>query len=310
MAVRIRRYLADGAAADPLVTIVVPTRRGDRDGSLSRVDSFLAGQRFRDFEVIAVIGDDRQGRAINRAARLGTGRILVTLDDDSELHDPETVGRVVEALEGDRRIGIAGTSTVPGPRASAFQRLAVREVPRRFFPIVGRTIDSDMAQHPCMAMRREVFLALGGEDEDLVRGLDPLLRHKFRRAGYRVVIVRDAWISHPLPDDLGAIARMYFRNGRGSAFAQARHPERIYELTDGFERGRFAPQRPILYRAARYLWRLYRSCIELKVVRLSSELSYAAGYVYELGAARIAGGAPRRGRNETARRPSCRGTAL
>jgi GT2 family glycosyltransferase len=286
MAVRIRRYRADGAGGEPQVTVVIPTLAGDRNGRLERVESFLATQRFRDFEVVEVIGDDRQGRAINRAVRLGRGRIVLTLDDDSELHDRETLGRLVATVDNDRGIGMAGTSTVPGPRASAFQRVAVREVPRRYFPVVKRTVDSDMAQHPCLAMRREVFLAVGGEDEELIRGLDPLLRHKVRQAGLRVVVAANSWISHPLPENLGALARMYFRNGRGSAFAQRTHPRRIYELTNGGRDGRFRAQRPLWYRGSRYLWRLYRSFVELKVVRLTAELAYVAGYLWELGTGR------------------------
>jgi len=269
----------------PAATVVIPTRAGDRNGRLARVEADLARQRFRDFEVIEIIGDDRQGRAINRAARLARGAFLITLDDDTELHQDETFGRLLAAMEADPSIGIAGASTLPGPRASAFQRLAIREVPRRFFPLAGATVDSDMAQHPCMAMRRDVFLALGGEDEDLIRGLDPLLRHKFRSAGYRVTIAAGAWISHPLPEDLGSIARLYFRNGRGSAFAQRTHPERIYELTDGFEGGRgrsFAPQRPRWFRALRFAGRLYLDMLGCRIVRLTADVAYAAGYAWEL----------------------------
>ena len=289
MAIRLRRFLADGASAQPSATVIIPTRAGDRNGRLARVEADLARQRFRDFEVIEVIGDNRQGRAINRAARLGCGTFIITLDDDSELHAPDTFARLIAAMEADPSIGIAGTSTLPGPRATTFQRIAVKEVPRRYFPVVRATVDSDMVQHPCMAMRRTVFLALGGEDEDLVRGLDPLVRHKFRRAGYRVAVVGGAWISHPLPEDIGSIARIYFRNGRGSAFAQRTHPERIYELTDGFEASRgggFAAQRPLWFRAARYLGRMYLSVLGLKVVRLTAECSYLAGYAWELWTAR------------------------
>ncbi len=281
MAVSVRRYLAAGASLPPAVTVVIPTSAGDRNGRLGRIDAFLKEQRFRNFEVVQVIGDDRQGRAINRGVRVAQGQIVITLDDDSELYDPGTFQRLVAAIRGNGMIGIAGASTVPGPGASAFQRTAAREVPRRYFPVHKEMVDSDMAQHPCMAMRRDVFLQLGGEDEELIRGLDPLLRYKFRRAGYRVVIVGNTWISHPLPDDLGSIARMYFRNGRGSAFARRTHPERIFELTDGFRRGRFVPRRPLWFRAVRYLWRLYLSCVELKLVRLTAELSYVAGYCWE-----------------------------
>jgi len=147
MAIRVRRFPADGASARPAASVVIPTRAGDRDGRLARVEADLARQSFRDFELIEVIGDDRQGRAINRAARLARGVFLITLDDDTELHQAETFERLLAAMQADHSIGIAGASTLPGPRASAFQRLAVREVPRRFFPLVGATIDSDMAQH-------------------------------------------------------------------------------------------------------------------------------------------------------------------
>ncbi len=285
MAIRLRRFLADGASVQPRATVVIPTRAGDRNGRLARLEADLARQRFRDFEVIEIIGDDRQGRAINRAAGLARGAFLITLDDDSELHQRETFGRLLAAMEADPAIGIAGTSTLPEPRASAFQRLAVTEVPRRYFPLVRATVDSDMVQHPCMAMRRDVFLALGGEDEELIRGLDPLLRHKFRGAGYRVAIVAGTWISHPLPEDLGSIARLYFRNGRGSAFAQRTHPERVYELTNGLEgaRGRpFAPTRPRWFRALRYAGRVYLAVLGCRIVRLTADVAYAAGYAWEL----------------------------
>jgi hypothetical protein len=294
MTVRMRRFLADGASETPRATVIIPTRAGDRNGRLARVESDLARQRFRDFEVIEIIGENRQGRAINRAARLARGTFIITLDDDSELYEPDTFERLLAAMDADPTIGIAGTSTLPGPGSSAFQKIAVREVPRRYFPVVKKTVDSDMVQHPCMAMRRDVFLALDGEDEDLVRGLDPLVRYKFRKAGYRVAIVAGAWISHPLPDDLGSIARIYFRNGRGSAFAQRTAPERIYELTDGFDGargGQFTEQRPLWFRALRYFGRMYLAVLGLKVVRLTTDFSYLAGYAWELWTARGARGA-------------------
>ncbi len=291
MAIRMRRFLAEGASVNPRATVIIPTRAGDRNGRLARVEADLARQRFRDFEVIEIIGENRQGRAINRAARLARGEFLITLDDDSELYQTDIFDRLLAAMEADPAIGIAGTSTLPGPGSSAFQHLAVKEVPRRYFPIVRTTVDSDMVQHPCMAMRRDVFLALGGEDEELIRGLDPLVRYKFRKAGYRVAIVADTWISHPLPEDIGSIARLYFRNGRGSAFAQRTHPERIYELTDGFDGARggtFRSRRPLWFRALRYFGRMYLSVLGLKIVRLTTDCAYLAGYAWELWTARRA----------------------
>jgi len=265
----------------PRATVIIPTRDGDRDGRLARLRQDLRRQTFREFETITVSGDPRQGRAINRAARIGRGEILITLDDDTVLESPDVFARLIEALDADPTIGIAGASTVVPSGASRFQRIASEEIPRRLFPVVEETIDSDMAQHPCMAIRRDVFERVGGEDEELVRGLDPLLRHKVREAGYRVVIAARAWVAHPLPEGLRAVVRMYFRNGRGSAFAHRHHPERIYELSDGFDRNRFPPKRPLGFRIARHGWRFTRSLVGGRWVGLSAQIAYIAGFVYE-----------------------------
>lgn len=276
---RIEREVRPGAR--PRATVIIPTRDGARAGRLARLREDLERQTFQDFEVIVVAGDPRQGRAINRAARLAAGRILITLDDDTRLESPQVFARLVDALDGDPSIGIAGASTLPPAGASRFQRAASRQIPRRLFPVLDRTTDSDMAQHPCMAIRRDVFEAAGGEDEDLVRGLDPLLRHRVREAGYRVVIAARAWACHPLPEGLGALLRMSYRNGRGSAFAQRRFPDRVYELSDGRRRNRFAPKRPLAYRAARHAARLLGSILRLRAIGIAAQIAYALGFLRE-----------------------------
>jgi len=266
---------------DPRVTIVIPSLDGSRGGRLQSLLESLRHQSFQDFEVYLMLLDPRQGRAINRAVQAGRGEIIVTLDDDTQLGHAKVIENLVRALDSLPAIGIAGASTIPGPGSSRFQRIACRQIPRRHFPVVERIVDSDMAQHPCLAMRRAVFEEVGGEDEELIRGLDPALRYKVRRAGYRVVIVPYTWVAHPLPESLGAIFRMYLRNGRGGAFAARHYPERIYELSDGAVGKRFAPQRPRWFRALRYPCRMLASAISLRWIKLAAEAAYLAGYAIE-----------------------------
>jgi glycosyltransferase involved in cell wall biosynthesis len=264
----------------PRITIVIPSLDGDRDGRLGALLASLRHQTFQSFEVRLMLLDPRQGRAINRAVRAGRGDIILTLDDDSQLGHPQILENLVKLLDSDPTIGIAGASTIPAPDSSPFQKDACRQIPRRYFPVVEHVVDSDMVQHPCLAMRKAVFEEVGGEDEGLIRGLDPLLRHRVREAGYRVVIAPYTWVSHPLPESIRKISRMYFRNGRGSAFASRHFPEKIYELSDGSPKS-FVPQRPLLYRAARYPIRMLRSALTLKWIRAVAELSYLAGYLLE-----------------------------
>ncbi|MFQ5654115.1 MAG: glycosyltransferase [Planctomycetota bacterium] len=268
------------------VSIVIPTRDRGRGGLLDRLLEDLAGQSLPRFEVVLVIGDPRQGRAINRGAREARGRILVTMDDDTGIEGRALLENLVALLDGNPDVGIAGASTVVPPEASWFQRLASRQIPRRLFPVQKEIRDSDMAQHPCLAIRRDLFFAIGGEDEELIRGLDPLLRHKVRRAGKRVVIAPDTAISHPLPEGLPALLRMYFRNGRGSGFAQRRFPERIFNLDSGARGDRFPVQIPLIRRVARYPVRLLHSLITLRWIRLGVELAYMTGWLWEFVAVR------------------------
>jgi len=265
---------------NPRVTIVIPSLDGHRDGKLPALLKSLGRQSFKDFEVRLVLRDPRQGRAINQAVRDGRGDIIMTLDDDTQLGHPWIIETLVRVLDSDPAIGIAGASTVPTPDASEFQRTACRQIPRRYFPVVERIVDSDMAQHPCLAMRREVFEEVGGEDESLVRGLDPLLRHKVRQAGYRVVIAPFTWVGHPLPESIFRISRMYFRNGRGSAFGHRHFPERIYELSHGGPE-KFAPRRSFFYRSCRYPLRMLSSIFTFQWFKLVSEVSHLAGYLWE-----------------------------
>ena len=270
-----------GADTTPGLSIVIPTLDRQRRGLLEKLLADLHEQTVKNFEVLLVVGDRRQGRAINRGAAAAGSRILVTMDDDTHIGTPRLLENLVATLDQHADVGMVGASTVLPPDAGWFQRVASRQIPRRLFPVVERVTDSDMVQHPCLAMRREQFFAIGGEDEELIRGLDPVLRHRVRAAGLRVVIAPHTCISHPLPDSYRAVVRMYFRNGRGSAFAQRHYPERVLQLTDGFRENRFREKVGLPLRMARYPLRLLRSVLTGQWVRLSVEISYVAGYLRE-----------------------------
>ena len=75
---------------------------------------------------------------------------------------------------------------------------------------------------------------------------------------------------------------MYFRNGRGSAFAQKNYPERIYNLTGGFRENRFPDRVSFARRVLRYPARLLMSLVALRWIRLFVEIAYLIGYAREL----------------------------
>lgn len=264
----------------PRVSVIIPSRDGHRNGHVPRLLASLDAQTFRDFDVHLIKGVFPQGRAINEGAALAGGEYLVVCDDDARLADETVLQRLVDALDGDSSIGMAGANIVVPPEASAFQRRAARQFPRFNMPDVTEIIDSDFACHGCCAIPRHVFDAVGREREDIIRGLDPDLRVRLRDAGYRVVLVPGATAYHPLPSGWRAVLRLFFRNGFGSAYAQKFHRDTVYDTHESVDATGFQARRSLPFRIARYPLRLLRAALRGQAIRLVGYCSYAVGYCW------------------------------
>ena len=273
--------LRGSAASDPpRVSIVIPSFDGHRGGYVPRLLDSIKRQSYQDFRVEMVLGVFPQGRAINLGRSRCDGEILVILDDDSALADEHTLARLVETLDADARIGMAGASIVVPPDATAFQRRAALQFPRLNTPVVDAITDSDMACHGCCAFPMSVFDAIGGEREDLVRGLDPDLRVRLRKAGYSVVLAPQCRIHHPMPNGWRALLRTYFRNGAGSAYARKFQPDSVYETHESLHEADFQPRPTLAYRIARYPVRLAKAVGSGQFMRFAGYTAYAFGYAW------------------------------
>lgn len=271
----------NGSAPAPRVSIIIPSADGTRSRHLSRLIQELDAQPFREFEILIVHGDRRQGRAINTAAAIARGDIIITMDDDTRLGDPRVIEKLVAAFAVDPAIGIAGVANQVPEDAPPVVRRAMRELPRRSSSIVQTVTDSDMAEHPCLAIRRDLFYRIGGEHEVIPRGLDPYLRREVRRLGYRVVVIPDAWIHHLLPTTLRGILRQYFRNGMGAAYVQKFYPEFVIEQAEQHDEG--VREHTVLpARGLRYLARIGAAVVRAQWIYLGTLATYSAGYAWGL----------------------------
>ncbi|MGA1844563.1 MAG: glycosyltransferase [bacterium] len=267
--------------ARPRVSIVIPTLDGDRNGYLPALIEQIKAQSVKDIEIILVRGDRRQGRAINQGALIARGDILVTMDDDTRLGHERVIENMVAVLHAHPDIGIVGVSNVVPEDASLLTRLAMDQIPRRRSPLVSQITDSDMAEHPCMAIPKSLFYRIGGENELIPRGLDPYLRFMVRKAGYRVVVIPGTWIHHLPPPGLLPMIRQFFRNGKGAAFCQKFYPQWVLELT----RTHTTPDRVhrgMPYRMVRNVFNLVISLTQGKIVFFITQLSYLAGFGFGL----------------------------
>lgn len=272
------RAMSTTAPDTPHLSIIIPTWDGYRDGCVPRLLESIAGQTYTSHETLLIQGVAPQGKAINQGAAQARGEILAILDDDSMLADDGVFARLVETLDADATIGMAGASIVLFPDSNSFQQKAALQFPRFHTPVVEAITDSDLACHGCCAIPKSVFEAIGGEREDILRGLDPDLRVRLREAGYRVVLAPGARIYHPMPKNWRGLLRIFFRNGFGSAYAYKFQPDCVYETHESLHSEDFQPKTTLAYRLARYPLRLARSLAAFQFMRFGAYCSYALGY--------------------------------
>jgi glycosyltransferase involved in cell wall biosynthesis len=262
-------------------SLVIPVLKIEGNPWLPGLLESLKKQTLLPKAIHLVIGDRRQGRAINYGVSKCETPYIGTVDDDSVIDDPHLFKKILTEMVDDESIGLAGSACEIPEFASSFQKKAMVEIERRFFPTQKSTIDSDMVQHPCLMMKKKLFDAIGGEDEELIRGLDPVLRKKVRDKGKRVAIIKETWVYHLLPDSYSKLVKMYFRNGKGSAYAQKHHPERVLELTDGYDDGKFEERKPFIHRVIRRLFKLLKALGSFKFIKVSTDFAYILGVISE-----------------------------
>lgn len=267
---------------NPLVSVIIPSLYFDqRKKNIDELIRNIENQTFKDLEIIFVVGDDRQGRAINNGAKTAKGEILVTMDDDTKLGNNKVIENLYNALTTHNDYGLVGAACEIPPKCSIFEKYAFKQIPRRFFPTQKQDIESDMVQHPCLAIKKELFFKIGGEDENLIRGLDPVLRYKVRKNGYKVVIIKNTWVYHLIPTTPFGLLKMYYRNGKGSAFAKKFFPDRIYDVDTGYNEGYIPIHTIFPIRIFRGITNIITNCMEFKCINLGVLLSYYIGYIVE-----------------------------
>lgn len=261
----------------PVISMIIPTADADRGGYFRGLMRQLCTQSFQDFELIVIKGDKRQGRGINIGAELARGEYLLTVDDDSSLPDNETLQKLVDAMEAYPEIGMAGGNNTVPDWATPFVKRVMRQVPRRSWEPVHEIVDSDLAEHPCLMMRADLFRQVGGENEQIPRGLDPYLRKVFRETGKRVVILPGIIYHHLPPETWKKLLTQFYRNGRQAAYANIHSPEWVIETPA--EHGEFVEKVPLWKRVLRFPLRMLGSLFEGKWVWVICEACYAWGFL-------------------------------
>jgi glycosyltransferase involved in cell wall biosynthesis len=232
------------------VSIVIPSGDNSRSRNLDLLVADLKAQTLLPSEIEIVRGVSPNGRARNVGVEKTTGEILVFLDDDVRLGSSGILRSFVDHLLEEPMLGMVGTSQRLPPDSTHFQRRCASQISRSESPVVGTLTDSDMVTTQCCAMRRAVLKEVGGFHDQIIRGVDPELRHRLRQAGYRIAVIPEAWHYHPMPRSLPVLLRMAWRNGAASAYARTHFPETVLFNPEGHV-SEFESRPPLMRRVLR-----------------------------------------------------------
>lgn len=232
-------------------------------------------------ETIRITGVAPVARARNDGAKQAKGDILIFIDCDIRLGNEFYLANLVKLLDRDKTLGAVCASLRLPPDASGFQRLYARQIAHYEMPIVGEETFVDMVPSACFAISREFFLKIGLFDEKIIRGEDSELSFRIKKAGARMVLAPQAWCYHPAPDNLGQLAGINFRNGKGVCFVDSFYPKLNVDVhPQGIL---YASQKITLAgRIKRFAIATCRALVEFKVLALLARFFYVGGYLWGL----------------------------
>ncbi|MFH1228168.1 MAG: glycosyltransferase [Planctomycetota bacterium] len=271
------------AKEKPFVSVIIPSLDGYRQGNVLNLLKALKDQTISDIELIMIIGEKPCARAHNAGADKAHGEILVFFDDDIILGNNRVIENLIGPVINDDSIGISGASQLVPPDANRFQKRCAEQLGRLQFRIVGKITDSDMATHAAMAIRKDVYIQVGQENENLIYGDDPDLRARVRKAGYRIVVVPDTWVFHPPPDNWRILVKTAFQRGKGAAVDFWFHPDSVYDTPPG-DVADFTSRHSFPYRVVRAFGQICRAVLGFRMILISVRILYGLGYALSLSA--------------------------
>jgi len=272
-------YLKERSVNLPKVSVIIPSLDGYRGGNVPRLIKQIEGQTFKDLEIIVIKGVRPNGKARNEGAKKARGEILICIDDDVTLGHNKIIENLVRYLERDQNLGLLGISKLIPQASNWFQRRSAKEIPRATSPIYSELTEGDLVDHMCIAVRKDLFFKVGMENENLIRGTDPDLRYRIRKAGFKIAIVPDSWGYHPVPGSLIKLLKTFYINGMGSCWVQRHYPELAFHDSEDHTTP-FQPQTTRPFRMMTFCGDLLKSILHGHIFYFLARISYALGFGY------------------------------
>jgi glycosyltransferase involved in cell wall biosynthesis len=183
-----RYCLSSLANAMPAPAEIIVVADGDTDGSWLVAKEFGA-------KVLRIPTSGGPAKARNLGARAATGDILFFVDADVTI-TPDAISKVEKAFSDEPELAALIGSYDDAPGASNF----LSQYKNLFHHYTHQTAKEEAFTFwgACGAIRREIFLGLGGFDESYRRPSieDIELGYRLKKAGYNIRLCKDLQVKH------------------------------------------------------------------------------------------------------------------
>jgi glycosyltransferase involved in cell wall biosynthesis len=264
--------------ASQISIIICTIDYNNRQINVKKILNDIYKQSVEVLEVIIINNYSPRTRAHNVGARQAKGDIIIFFDDDIRLGNKNLIYNMSAPLLEDKNIGASGATVLAPVESNKFQKKCENQLLRIQKKVYSDNTESDLTTHAALAMKRQLYFELGGENEKLYMNDDLLLRFNIKKRGLKTIIAKNSWVYHPLPKDLKTICRKYFKQGIEQAYDYKEAPENIYESPlnekDNPKKSNFFKQ------IVRNIKIISKAIIEFKCILLISRLSTGLGFFY------------------------------
>jgi len=163
--------------------------------------------------------------AMNAGIKVAKGEIIAIVDSDIYVNE-YCLKKIVEEFEGSK-VGIVSGYVATAPTLSFWAKVAGFAAEDCYDTIGSKYLD--FLTSTCTAYRRQLFAEVGLFDEELWRGSDLDLAHRAFKAGWKIILQRNALCYH----DWDRSLKSYFRKQALQIVYQVRLARRYPELVLG-----------------------------------------------------------------------------
>lgn len=204
---------------DPIEVIVVD------DGSSDRTLEIVEEYR-KKYKRLRVITQKNSGAvsATNRGIRNSSGDIICLIDSDTII-ERNWIQKIIKEFD-DPEVNVAAGSILTFNKSNIWAKIMGYDLEYRYWAIKSKYVNHVST---CATLyRRKVFENTGLFDANLKYGYDNDMAYQIRKAGYKIVIRKDAKTWHCWRETLGEYLKQQFNAAYGRLQVIKKHPGRVF----------------------------------------------------------------------------------